>query len=75
MVIFRLYFRVIVKQNNDPEIESKYHYYNLSCFIQITCILSSQDVIIIRSMFLNNFLKLAAGKGYRIDPFALFNTS
>ena len=40
MVIFRLYFRVIVKQNNDPEIESKYHYYNLSCFIQITCILS-----------------------------------
>ena len=52
MMIFRLYFRVTVKQNNDHEIESKYLYYNLSCFIQITCILSSQDVLLFRVCFL-----------------------
>ena len=50
-VIFNL--SVYVKANNDPEIESKYHHYNLICvlFYLITHILSLQDGIIIRSMF------------------------
>ena len=49
--------------DNDPEIESKCHHHNLSCFIQITRVSSLQDVII-GVYFSLYFLKLSsAGKG------------
>ena len=51
-VIFRLYFKVIVKLfwfDDDFEIESKYHR-KICCLVVLAHILSSQDVVF-RSMF------------------------
>ena len=52
-MIFRLYFKVIVKPSfwfdNDLEIESKYHR-KICCLVVLAHILSSQDVVF-RSMF------------------------
>ena len=55
-----MYFRVIAKPYGWTEIESPYF---LSYFIEITRMLSLQDVIIIRSVFFSYFFKLSAGKG------------
>jgi hypothetical protein len=58
-VNFRLYFKVIFRQN---EVENLH--YSLNMRLVLNHILNSQDVLSFRNLFFTLFFKLSAGHGF-----------